>query len=174
MFKRGKGEYNSFTKIDDFYSWYSATVSDPLPKQLYKAIFKAYIGRIMVEVIYNSFDFSMGHNLGSVRIREKDYRILLGEDGKVDKHELVPDWGKTLKKWKKIYADIPPAEWKAIKDKPMMYIENDHSDGTIKQWFWDKVTCNIPHQTKYKFNATRTLDRLLAKVNKESNVTYYR
>ena len=174
MFKRTKGKYNSLIGIDQYYAFYSATVSDPLPKQLFRSIFRGYIEQIMVNVIYNSGEFSMGQKLGSVRVREKDYKLVLDSDGNIDKTRLVPDWGKTLKKWKKIYADIPSSEWKNIEDKPIIYLLNEHSDSTLKQWFWDKTTCNIYKQSLYKFDATRYWDRLLCKVNKESNVSYYR
>jgi hypothetical protein len=174
MFKRGKGVYNSDYKIDDFYEWYIATVSDPLPKHLFRNIFRGYMEQIMVDVIYNSGEFNMGHKLGSVRVREKDYKVQLDEHGNVDKGKLVPDWGKTLKKWKKLYPDVDPSDYKNIENKPIVYLMNEHSDETLKQWFWDKATCNIAGQSAYKFNATRYWDRLLAKVNKESNITYFR
>jgi len=174
MFKRGKGKYNSAYTIDNYYDWYCATVSDPLPKEVFRGVFRAYIERIMVEVIYNSFEFNIGQRMGSIRVRDKDYDIVLDENGNVDKTRLAPNWGKTLKKWKVIYKDIPPAEWKNIPNKPMIYHENDHTDQTIKQWFWDKLTCNLQNQGWYKFNATRSWDRLLASVNKESNITYYK
>ena len=173
MFKRGKGIYNSNYKVEDYYDWYIATVSDPLPKHLFRGIFKAYIEQIMVDLIYNSSEYNMGHNLGSIRIREKPYKIQLDSEGNIDKKRLVPDWGKTLKKWKELYSDIDPSEWNSIENKPIVYQLNEHTDGTTKQWFWDKISCTLPCQRWYRFNATRYWDRLLAKVNKESNITYY-
>ena len=174
MFKRTAGKYNSLYKLEEFYDWYCATVSDPLPKSIFKEIFRIYIQRIMVEIIYNSFDFNMGHRLGSLRIRDKDYITTLDKNGNVDKGKLIPDWGRTLKKWKKLYSDIDPSEWKALENKPIIFFDNDHSDQTVKQWFWDKTSSNLLHQGMYKFNATRYWDRLLAKVNLESNISYYK
>lgn len=173
MFRRKEGRYNSDFGIDDFYDWYSATVPDPLPKGVFKDIFRTYIERIMLEIIYNSFEFNMGSYLGSIRIRDKDYVFALDKDGNIDKRKLAPDWGRTLKKWKKIYADIDPSEWKNIENKPIIYHENNHTDQKIKQWFWDKSSCLLPNQSAYKFNATRYWDRLVAKVNKETNITYW-
>lgn len=174
MFKRGKGYYNSDYALNDFYDWYISSVSDPLPKHLFKSIFKDYIEQIMLDLIYNSSEFSMGHRMGSIRVRDKEYNLQLDEEGNVDKSKLAVDWGKTLQKWKKLYSDIDPSEWKQIKNKPVIYLLNDHSDSTVKQWYWDKTSCNLSSQRWYKFNATRAWDRLLAKVNKESNITYYR
>jgi len=173
MFKRGKGNYNSRYNISDYYDWYVSTVSDPLPKEVFKGVFKAYIEPIMVDLIYNSSEYSMGHTMGSIRIREKPYKIQLDAEGNIDKKRLVPDWGKTLKKWKKLYGDIDPSEWNKLENKPIIYHLNEHSDSTTKQWFWDKLSCTLPCQRWYRFDATRYWDRLLAKINKESNVTYY-
>ena len=173
MFKRGSGKYNSSVLSRDYYEWYICTVSDPLPYGLFKAIFKDFIEEVMVEVIFHNYEFSMPAKMGSIYIREKTYEIRLTADGEIDKSRLVPDWQKTLKKWAKLYPDTPPEGIKNIENKPMIYLENEHTDGTLKQWYWNKVTCNFKYQNFYKFNATRTWDRVLAKANKEKNITYH-
>lgn len=174
MFKRTKGYYNSDYTIQDFYEWYCATASGPISKDLFKKVFKKFIERMMIEIIYNSAEMDMGNSLGILRIRDKEYKIELNEEGRVDKKKLIPNWGKTLKKWKVLYKDTDPNEWHNIKNKPIIYHENEHSDQTLKQWFWDRSAVELKNGHHYKFNATRYWDRLLAKVNKESNVSYYR
>jgi hypothetical protein len=171
-YKRGKGKYNSDYKAKDFYAFYVTNVSDPLPNKLFRAIFKDFAEAIMLEIIYNGYELNLPAKMGSILIMEMPYEFRLTENGEVDKSRLIPDWKKTKLKWMKLYPDKTPEEISEIKDKPIVYLENEHSDETIKRWYWDKISCNFRYQNIYRFNATRAWDRVLANANKQKNISY--
>lgn len=172
-YKRGQGKYNSDVLFEDYYAWYVTNVSDPLPRKLFKAIFKDFIEAMMLEVIYHGYELNMPAKMGSILIREGEYKFTLNKDGELDTSRLAVNWKKTKDKWERLYPGLGPEELKAIKNKPLIYIENDHTDETIKKWCWNKLSCNFKYQSLYTFNATRGWDQILTKANKEKNITYH-
>lgn len=173
MFKRGRGKYNADYKSYDLYRFYKKKSKNPVPKSVYSKVLNEFFDNIMLDIITNNSEFVLPVRLGTLRIKSKPYEMKLDENGNLDKRSLMPDWGKTLKLWKEKFGDIDSEELKTIKNKPIIYHLNEHTNKTKLSWYWDKVTCNIPHQSYYKLDITRNWDRKLAQINKIKPVIYY-
>lgn len=172
MFKRGKGKYNSEYSISDLYNHYKLKYTNIVSKEIFKNVIIDYFELLMPEII-NNLEVRLPCRLGYFRIKSKVYKVHLDKNGELDKHGLIRDWGKTIKLWKTLYPDKTPEDIKLIKDKKFVYYLNNHTDNRRFLWFWDKITCNIQHQSYYKIEITRKWDRILAKTSREKYITYY-
>jgi hypothetical protein len=106
------------------------------------------------KIIKESFEFKMPFRLGSISIK-KNKSVLHVKDGKLEKNKLIIDWEKSWELWHNEYPGKERKEINAIKDKIVIYNMNDHTNGYIMRWKWDKSTCNIPNQTVYQFRPTK-------------------
>lgn len=174
MFKRGVGKYNSEFSLNDLYDHYCLKYNNIVSKKLFKSILIDYFELLVPQIIESNLEVRLPCRLGYLRIKTKEYIIKLDKEGNLDKHSLIIDYGKTLKLWKKLYPDKTADEIKLIPNKKLIYQLNEHSDNRRFLWFWDRVTCNIPHQSYYKINMTRKWDRFLSKVSKTKYITYYK
>ena len=170
MFQRTQGKHRSDFNVDDLYDFYKDYTSVPVVrKNLYYSIIRDYWNKVMPDIIENGIEIKLPHRLGAFRIMSKDYKIQLNKEGKLDKFKLVPDWGATLKSWKELYPDVDPKDYKKIPNKKVIYILNEHTERKRFLWFWDRVTCNILHQSLYKIDVTRKWDRHLATFSKDTS-----
>lgn len=162
MYKRGKGKITTDFGLREIYEFYDETYPNTVGKNLFRKICKEFNENVLKEVIYEGHDFSMGSRLGSIRIRKFNNKVKLGEDGEIA-NKFKVNWNKTLKKWGELYPDKTAEEIKEIKDKPLIFHLNEHTDGWVMKWFWDKITCNVPNQSAYRFEPQRSIKREAAK-----------
>ena len=88
--------------------------------------------------------------------------------------KIPVDWKRTVDEWLVIYPGKSLEELKEIKNKPLIRILNEHSDGKKLFWYWDKYTSNVKNKTAYRLEVTRTWDRMLSnKVKKTKRLDYY-
>jgi hypothetical protein len=106
------------------------------------------------KIIKESFEFKMPGKLGSLSIKKSKMRISV-KDGKLEKHKLIKDWKKTWEYWHQEYPDLTRKEINMIKNKVAIYNMNEHTNGYVMRWKWDKCTCNIPNHTVYQFRPTK-------------------
>ena len=106
------------------------------------------------KIIKESFDFKMPHRMGALSIRKGKLNICV-KDGKLEKGKLIIDWGKSWAYWKEQYPGKTRKEINEIKDKVVIYNMNDHTNGYVMRWKWDKSTCNLPNHTVYQFRPTK-------------------
>lgn len=150
----------------DMYKWYKNKYENPVQYEVYMQFVKEMFTEILNLVIYNGIDYIMPGRLGSLRIRRKQNFQKLDEENKVI-HNLKPNWKKTLELWEQKYPDLSAKEIKQIRNKPIVYHLNDHTDGFYFEWYWDKITSNVKNQSAYRFEPIRDKKREAAKAWKE-------
>lgn len=160
-FKRGKNKIATDFGVPDIYKFYTKQVEKPVSKKTFKDVLTEYNNEILRMIIFDGLDYSMSHRIGSIRIRKFDNSLKLNDEGEVA-NKLKVDWGKTLKRWREMYGEMSSDELKEIPNKPMIYHLNEHSDGYVFKWYWDKVTSNLKNQSAYKFKAVRDFRRIAA------------
>jgi hypothetical protein len=106
------------------------------------------------KIIKESFEFKMPFRLGSLGIKKNKVQIHVKE-GKLEKNKLIIDWEKSWDYWHNEYPGKSRKEINAIKDKLVIYNMNDHTNGYVMRWKWDKTTCNLHNQTVYQFRPTK-------------------
>lgn len=161
--KRGKSEVKTDFGSTQLYDFYKSVVDNPISRKKYIELVREYNDEILKLIIYDGLDYLFHWRLGSLRIRKRDNSLKLGKDGEVA-NKLKVDWPKTHKFWAQKYPGKSFEELKEIKDKPLIYYLNEHSDGVVGRWFWDKITCNIPNQSAYTFRPVRARKREAAQV----------
>ena len=116
----------------------------------------------------------MPANLGTIRIRKYKKKIRLTKDGEVDVRSLYVDWKATRDLWEKEYPGKTMKELKLIKDKPMMYHTNEHTEQYVFRLFWNRSGCAIENKNIYSIVLTRTNKRRIAELVKSNpNTNYY-
>jgi hypothetical protein len=106
------------------------------------------------KIIKESFEFRIPYGLGVLSIKKNKIKIKI-KDGKLEKNKMIIDWDKTWKYWQSEYPGMNRKEIKQIPNKTVIYNMNDHSDGYIMGWNWDKTTCRTVNQTVYNFKPTK-------------------
>ncbi len=122
---------------------------------------------VMQSIIYDNMQVKLP-GMGNIEVRKRRPSIL-DKDGNIKKKALKIDYKASKDLWKELYPGKCVEEIKEIKDKPIAYHTNKHSDGYIYKFMWDKLTCNMPFKSFYKFKAARGYTRLLAKELKQDN-----
>jgi len=167
--KKIKTDYNSYT----IYKKYCEDTGNPrkLSKKQYSGILKEFFKKIIDSMIMQAVEFTFPHRLGNLRIKKTKIKIKLDNKGNLDKSRLAPDWGACRKLWAKEYPGKSLKEIKEIKDKPMIYHTNRHTDGYRHKWHWDKTTCLVKNNSAYSLEMCRAVDRKLAKALKDENLS---
>jgi hypothetical protein len=166
FFGRGGNKIQADYTFTDFYKEYKKSAKKPINKKDAREIIQKYNTEMLKKVIYDGFDFPLRPKLGSIRIRKFDNSLKLNENGEI-RNKLSPNWTKTVQLWKNKYGDLSPEELKEIEDKPIVYHLNEHTDGIIFKWFWDKVTCTVPNQSAYSLSIIRQMKREAAQAWKK-------
>ena len=157
---------------DDYFTYYKKKKKEKLGKNIgrkeyvlsadFKKILYEYYSHISRMMIYDAYAFYSPNRVGEFNI-VKYKPTMLTKDGELRKEALKVDWATTKSSWEKIYGmkyDVD--EFKKIKDKPLVYFSNDHSDGWEYRWNWNKITSTLKNQSKMYFKPSRTNKRLLA------------
>jgi len=162
FFGRGRNKVKVDYGFDDIYKWYKEESKNPLDKKIARNIIIDFNNEVLKSVVFEGHDHSLGGRLGSIRIRKFDNNLKLNKKGEIA-NKLKPDWPKTYELWNKKYPGKSPKELKEIKNKPLVYHLNEHTDGYVFKWYWDKITSNVKNQTAYSFEPIRTIKREAAK-----------
>jgi len=164
---------------EDFYEYYTKHSvkrfkNKRIWRRQYRKLIAEYYTAISKIIIYDSFRFYLSHRMGTINIFKYDpINGYLDSDGNIRKNRLPVDWSKTLKLWWELYGKRDKTEYKEIKDKPLVFYNNDHSDDFLFKWHWDKRSCLAKHQSKYYFQAVRQNKRRLGKAIKSLNYIDY-
>lgn len=158
FFGRGKNKIGVDYAFNDIYEFYKNNSKTSLDKKTVRKVLTELNTELLKLVVYEGYDLYMGSRLGSIRIRKFNNSLRLDKNGEIA-NKLKVDWHKTRKKWEELYPKKSPEEIKKIKDKPLVYHLNEHTDNYVFKWYWDKVTCNIPNQSAYFFEPIRPFKR---------------
>lgn len=157
---------------NEFYKYYKANSKKShngkkIWKRNFLSLLSDYYNAISKVIVYDMYSLYLSHRAGTIEIHK--YRTdttYYAKDGKIRKNRLPVDWPATLALWKEDYGDMPKSEYKQFKDKPLVLLFNDHSDGWQYKWAWDRRSSVMKHQSKYLFSAVRANKRRLAKAVK--------
>lgn len=106
------------------------------------------------KIITESFEFRVPYRLGSLRIKTNKQTIKF-TDGKLDTRKNPINWNATVSLWKETYPDMSMDEIKKIPNKKIIIHVNEHSNGYIMRWYWDKRVCNISNNSAYAFKPVK-------------------
>lgn len=171
-FGKGLGKYNADFKSKDIYKYYKEKYKDKaVDEKKFWKVWNEFIDIRMQLVVYNNLEFYLPNRMGSIRVEIVCDAIGFKKDGTIRKYR---DWGATIKLWETLYEGKTPQEIKEIKNKPIVYYVNDHVDGKICRFYWDKSTCHFRNHSHYTFEPVRKWNREhLAKFIKKTKVLNY-
>lgn len=148
--------------ITDFYKYFKQHNDIDIPYQTYSAVVKDLNQAISDAVIYKGFEFKLPGRLGYLRVIKAKHKLKLDDAGKVDTRYLPVDFKATRKLWKEIYADKTFKEIMNMPDRKRVFHTNDHSNGFIFRWHFNKFTSNATNKSVYYFKPSRTNQRALS------------
>ena len=177
-FKRGKRKTIADYKTQDIYKHYKIKCKErnlePVPYGKFAKILRVFNENRINLVIMENIEFHMPFRTGSIRVKKKEVKIKIKDNGDVDKRNLSINWKKTKEYWMKQYPNLTSEEIKEIPNKKLIYELNEHTDGFRFIYYWDKITCNIKNQSAYSFTATRTnKEKLTVALKTIRNLNYY-
>lgn len=105
-------------------------------------------------LIRNSLEYRLPFRLGFLRIKKAKLKVKL-INGKIDVNKNVIDWKATLDYWEKQYGTRNRKELKEIPNKKVIFQTNDHTDGEIMRWYWDKKLSNVKNKSVFLFNPVK-------------------
>lgn len=110
--------------------------------------------KISEKIIKESIEFKIPFKLGTISIIKNELKITV-KDGKVQKNKLLVDWEATWKYWYELYPDLTNSEIRKLPGKIPIYQTNEHSNGYVMKWAWNKTGTNFQNKTVYKFKPTK-------------------
>ena len=170
--KRGKGKNICDIRKYDFFSHYRKNAKlSKLERKAYSAFIKDLLSMYSEAIVREALHLKLG-KLGTIRIQSRKLHPIT-KDGKLAK-SLKVDWIKTYEYWNTIYPGKTKSELKEIKNKTVIYFDNEHTNGEFYIHWWDNATAPIKYKRFYKFKAARQYSRLIAKIVKDPNrKTFY-
>lgn len=173
-YRRGKRKVIADYKFDDIYKYYKKNnPNNYLDKQTVRKLYKEMFTHIVKLIVLDNFQFRMPCNLGDLRIKKKEVQPRLNEDGELDTRHLSIDWKTTKQLWEKKYKGKTAEEISQIPNKPLVRELNDHTDGYRYVWYWERLTSNVPNQSAYNIDMTRTNDQILSRASKTNNLNFF-
>ena len=122
----------------------------PMSKKKYVDTCYLINKKLSDSIIRESLELKLPYRLGYIRIKSRKQTIKF-VDGKIDYSKNAIDWRSTISLWSELYPGKSKGELREIKDKPLIIHENDHTNGNILGWYWDKRMSNVSNITAYKF-----------------------
>lgn len=171
--KRGKGKLTGGVKRKDFFLYYKNNCKEKqVSEKTYRAFLKDLLSTYSEEIVTTGLELKLP-NLGRIRIASQKLKFF-NDDGKISKG-MKPDWQATWKFWEAKYPGLTRQQITEIKDKKVLFHENEHTFQEFYEHFWDKLSCQVKFKTFYKFKPARIYSRLIAQVvkDKDRKVFYY-
>lgn len=122
--------------------------------QYYK-ICQSFNEAVSDKIVKESFIFRMPRRLGFINIVKNKIKIKV-VDGKLDTSKMIVNWRATWEYWNNKYEGMTRDEIKAVKGKKLVFQTNQHTDGDIMKFYWNKISCNVPNHTVYRFKPIKT------------------
>lgn len=123
-------------------------------KATYTNICYAINKKISEKIVKESMELKLPFRLGKLSIRKGKVNILI-ENGKLKKNKLIVDWGKTWEMWEQDYPDKTRKEIMGTPNKQVVYNMNEHTNGFVFTWKWEKGFSRISNYSVYKFKPTK-------------------
>ncbi len=127
---------------------------EEINEKKYKEIAYAITKTISEKIIKESLILKLPYRLGTISVEKSKSNIVV-VDGKLQKNRMIPDWQKTWELWYQEYPGKTRKEIWEIPDKLMVYNMNEHSNGYVYSWVWNKVNTNVKNMSVYKFRPVK-------------------
>ena len=170
--QRGKGKHISSIRKNDFYKYYQENARlTKVDRIKYNGFLKEVLetfGRLIIE---EGLELKL-NQIGKIRIKTKMLNLIKSNG---DLSKLKVDWKTTWDHWFSRYPNLSREEIVKIKDKKLLYHDNEHSNQEYYVHYWNNFTSNLKYKSFYDFKPSRQYSRLLAKVIKDPNrkIFYY-
>ncbi len=150
------------SSITDMWNFYKLNQKNPVDKKTYVNICYTINKLLAHAIITESFELKLPYRLGKIGIRTNKQKIYI-KDGKLDVSKMPINWVATKAMWRDLYPelswdkswDVLSDELKNIPDKKLVIHTNEHNNGYINRWKWDKRLVNIPNNTAYNFKPVK-------------------
>ncbi len=135
------------------------------------------INKVLADHIVEGNKLYLPKGLGTIyvtKFRPKDRFVTV--NGKVMAKANQVDFGATNKLRRELQPTWTNADWKKVakEDRPIIMLNNDHSDGYRYTITWDKHYIMIPTSRYWSFKGVRTFTRSLAsRIKGKNKPTYY-
>jgi hypothetical protein len=131
----------------------------PIDAKKFKDVLSGYWS-----MIADNYEVKYPIKFGYLKIVKEKRRIKFYK-GKAT--NLMVDWGATNKLW----AEDP----KAKEEKKLRFNTNEHTDGYMYKFWWDRRTSTVKNLSAYSFKMNRTTSRKLAAAVKsgDSSIDYF-
>lgn len=144
--------------IKDIYKFYKNEKKDNgekyLDERTFKRILYATNRKISKSIIENALDYKMSWKMGYLRIKKNKIKYKF-ENGRLKPRKKLIDWGESWKMWHRLYPGKTRKEINEIKGKSLVLYTNEHTNGEVMRWYWDKKMCIVPNKTSYIFQPVK-------------------
>lgn len=106
------------------------------------------------KIITQSFRMRLFYNLGHIRIKAGKVKIKINNNKIVTTRHSI-NWVETKKLWQRIYETTDMEKLKNIKNKKLIIHVNEHSNGYIMRWYWDKHGIAKQNNSLYQFKPVK-------------------
>lgn len=171
--KRGKGKIKGSIKKDAFYNFYEKNCKEKkISRIAYNAFLKELLDNFSKAIVELGLELKIV-KVGKIRIKSNKLNFFK-KDGTRSKHLRV-NWQATWDYWHTKYSNLTKQEITEVKNKKVLYHDNDHTNQEFYSHHWDNLTMSLKYKTFYNFKPSRQYSRLIAKVVKDPNrkVFYY-
>jgi hypothetical protein len=171
--KRGKGKNTGDVKKYNFFSHYRKnTTLEKLDRKTYSGFLKDLLIAYGDAIVKENLELKFG-KLGFIRVQAKKLHFFR-KDGK-RATTLQVDWKSTWEYWEEKYKELSRDEIVKLKDKKVIYFENQHTNYEFYRHLWDNKTAIIKHKRFYKFKPSRKYSRLIKEIvsKPDRKVFYY-
>ncbi len=138
-----------YYKQGDIYNHYKER-GGKLTQGEFGRICRLFNAKVYDKMIKDGFDFRIPYKLGNLGIMSFKPKIKV-EDGKIVRNNFPIDWRRTRELWKEMYTEEQMKDLKNVKNKPLVYYENDHSDGYRMIVRWDRSMVSMKGVGLYGF-----------------------
>jgi len=171
MLKRGKNKVEIDYYFKDIYKEFKKT-SELVP--IYNITEKKWseineeINDYLINQLYDG-RFIRLPLLGIIKITKSKPKLKVDEEGNYDFSKIPINYQECWKLWFKKYPGKTAEEISKIPDKPLVFLENDHTSGYIHKFKWSRTKCRIKNKTSYAFKTVRKYNRKLNQLLKDPN-----
>lgn len=170
--KRGKGKNVGDIKKYDFFSHYRKNAKlTKLERTQYSRFVKELLNTYSEAIVQENLELKFG-KLGFIRVQARKLNFFK-KDGTLHK-SLEPDWPKTWAYWETKYEGLTRDEIVKLKDKKVLYFDNEHTDQEFYRHIWDNSTAVIKYKRFFKFKPSRQYSRMITEVvSKDERTVFY-
>ena len=171
--KRVKGKKIGDIKKYDFFAHYRKNAKlAKLERTQYSRFIKELLNTYSEAIVKENLELKFG-KLGFIRVQAKKLNFFK-KNGKLAK-SLEVNWASTWVYWEGLYKGLTRDEIVELKNKKVIYFDNEHTNQEFYRHIWDNSTAIIKYKRFYKFKPSRQYSRMIKEVvtKPERKIFYY-